>query len=115
MTAELFIETMTSRERVIAAVTGKPYDRIPVNLLISDHAARVIGASVGEYNKSARLMAEGQLAAWRKYGADNINTGPGLVGIPEAIGSRLAFPDNSPWIAEYAVKRGGRSGPSESA
>jgi uroporphyrinogen decarboxylase len=103
VTAELFKETMTSRERVVAAVTGKPYDRIPVNLLISDHAARVIGVSVGEYNKSARLMAEGQIAAWRKYGADNINTGPGLSGIPEAIGSRLGFPDNSPYIAEYAV------------
>jgi uroporphyrinogen decarboxylase len=103
MTDELFKETMTSRERVIAAVNGKPYDRIPVNLLISDHAARVIGVGVGEYNNSARLMAEGQIAAWRKYGADNINTGPGLTGIPEAIGSRLAFPDNSPYVAEYAV------------
>ena len=99
----MFNETMTSKERVIAAVTGKPYDRIPVNLLISDHAARVIGVSVGEYNNSARLMAEGQIAAWRKYGADNTNTGPGLGGIPEAIGSRLAFPDNTPYVAEYAV------------
>ena len=96
-------ETMTSKERVIAAVNGTPYDRIPVNLMISDHAARVIGVSVGEYNNSARLMAEGQIAAWRKYGADNINTGPGLAGIPEAIGSRLAFPDNTPYVAEYAV------------
>lgn len=104
MTDESFKETMTSKERVIAAATGRPYDRIPVNLLISDHAARVIGVSVGEYNQSARLMAKGQIAAWRKYGADNINTGPGLTGIPEAIGSRLAFPDNSPYVAEYAVK-----------
>ena len=103
MAPETFKETMTSKERVVAAVTGKPYDRIPVNLLISDHAARVIGVSVGEYNNSARLMAEGQIAAWRKYGADNINTGPGLTGIPEALGSRLAFPDNSPYLAEYAV------------
>ena len=101
----MFKETMTSRERVVAALTGKPYDRIPVNLLISDHAARVIGVTVGEYNNSARLMAKGQIAAWRKYGADNINTGPGLGGIPEAIGSRLAFPDNSPYVAEYAVNK----------
>ena len=104
MTFVSFKETMTSRERVAAAVTGRPYDRIPVNLLISDHAARVIGVTVGEYNNSARLLAEGQIAAWRKYGADNINTGPGLNGIPEAIGSRLAFPDNSPYVADYAVK-----------
>ena len=58
-----FRETMTSRERTVAALTGKPYDRIPVNLLLSDHAARVIGVSVGEYQTSATLMAQGQLAA----------------------------------------------------
>lgn len=97
------IETMSSRERTIAALTGKQFDRIPVNLLISDHAARVIGVTVGEYNHSARLLAKGQITAWHTYGADLINTGPGLVGIPEAIGSKVAFPDNSPHIAEFAV------------
>jgi uroporphyrinogen decarboxylase len=98
------IETMTSKERTAAALSGKPYDRIPVNLLISDHAARVIGVSVGEYNNSARLLAKGQIAAWRRYGSDLVNTGPGLSGIPEAIGSKLAFPDSTPYIAEFVVK-----------
>ncbi len=100
-----FIETMTSRERTAAALEGRPYDRIPVNLLISDHAARVIGVSVGEYNNSAELMAKGQIAAWRRYGMDMVNTGPGLNGIPEAIGSRVAFPDSSPYVTEYVVKQ----------
>ena len=85
-------DLMTSRERFVAALTGKPYDRIPVFLLMSDHAARVIGVTVGEYQKSAELMAKGQLEAWRLYGMDLINTGPGLTGIAEAIGSKLAFP-----------------------
>jgi uroporphyrinogen decarboxylase len=99
------IETMSSKERTVAALTGKPYDRIPVNLLISDHAARVIGVTVGEYNKSAQLLAKGQIAAWRAYGADMINTGPGLAGIPEAIGSTIAFPDSTPFVADFAVKQ----------
>src|SRR5512136_194873 len=94
---------MTSKERSVAAMTGKPYDRIPVYLLMSDHAARVIGVTVGEYQQSARLMAEGQLAAWRSYGMDLINTGPGLTGIAEAVGSRLAFPDNTAHVVDYAV------------
>ncbi len=97
-------ETMSSRERTVAALTGKPYDRMPVNLLISDHAARVIGVSVGEYNNSAELMARGQIAAWRKYGMDMVNTGPGLSGIPEAIGCRIAFPDSTPYVADHPVK-----------
>ncbi|WP_243375235.1 uroporphyrinogen decarboxylase family protein [Geotalea sp. SG265] len=99
-----FKETMTSKERTIAALTGQPYDRIPVNLLISDHAARVIGVTVGEYNNSAELMAKGQVEAWRRYGADNVNTGPGLTGIAEAIGSKIAFPDSTPYVAENVVK-----------
>ena len=99
-----FKETMTSRERTVAALTGKPYDRIPVNLLLSDHAARVIGVTVGEYQTSATLMAQGQLAAWHCYGMDLINTGPGLTGIAEAAGSRLAFPDNTAYVVETAIK-----------
>jgi len=104
MGASSFTETMTAKERITAALTGKPFDRIPVNLLISDHAARVIGVTVGEYNKSARLLARGQIAAWRRYGADNINTGPGLTGIAEAIGSTIAFPDSTPYVADHVVK-----------
>lgn len=103
MTA-IFKETMSSRERTVAALTGKPYDRIPVNLLISDHAARVINVTVGEYNNSARLLARGQVAAWRLYGADNVNTGPGLTGIAEAIGSRIVFPDSTPYVADHPVQ-----------
>jgi len=104
MSAAFFKETMTSKQRTVAALTGQPYDRIPVNLLISDHAARVIGVSVGDYNKSAQLLARGQIAAWRRYGADNVNTGPSLTGIPEAIGSTLAFPDSTPYVADHVVK-----------
>lgn len=101
---ETLKETMSSKERTMAALTGKPYDRIPVNLLISDHAARVIGVPVGDYNKSSLLMAKGQIAAWRRYGADNVNTGPGLAGIAEAIGSTLAFPDSTPYVAANIVE-----------
>ena len=99
-----FKETMTPRERTVAALTGKPYDRIPVNLLLSDHAARVIGVTIGEYQTSATLMAQGLLAAWHSYGMDLINTGPGLTGIAEAAGSRLAFPDNTAYVVETAIK-----------
>ncbi len=98
---------MTSRERTLAALTGQPYDRIPVNLLMSDYAARVIGVTVGEYQQSARLMARGQIAAWQRYGMDLVNTGPGLTGIAEAMGSRLTFTDNTAHVAEYAIKEPG--------
>ena len=95
---------MTSKERVVAALTGQPYDRIPVFMLLSDQAARTIGVTVCEYQKSALLLAHGQLTAWRSYGMDMINTGPGLTGIAEAAGSRLAFPDDTAYVVETAIK-----------
>jgi uroporphyrinogen decarboxylase len=99
-----FKETMTSKERVFAALTGQPYDRIPVFMLLSDQAARTIGVTVGEYQNSARLLAHGQLTAWRSYGMDMINTGPGLTGIAEAAGSRLAFPDDTAYVVDTVIK-----------
>jgi len=96
-------ETMTSAERFAAAVSGKPYDRIPVHLLISDHAARVLGVTVGEYESSPKLMARGQAEAFKRYGHDVVNVGPGLTGIPEALGCRIGLPDGSPFVAEAAV------------
>jgi hypothetical protein len=50
-------DVMTSRERFVTALTGKPYDRIPVFLLMGTHAGRV---TVGEYQNPAALVAEGQ-------------------------------------------------------
>jgi uroporphyrinogen decarboxylase len=97
-------EYMTSKERVAAALTGQPYDRIPVFMLLSDQAARAIGVTVAEYQNSAKLLAHGQLTAWREYGMDMINTGPGLTGIAEAAGSRLAFPDDTAYVLEPAIK-----------
>lgn len=99
-----FSEYMTSKERVVAALTGQPYDRIPVFMLLSDQAARVIGVTVGEYQNSAQLMAHAQLTAWRDYGMDMINTGPGLTGIAEAAGSRLNFPDDTAYVVETAIR-----------
>lgn len=97
-------DTMTAKERIAAALTGKPFDRIPVSLLISDYAARLLGVTVTEYESSAELLAKGQFEAWQRYGIDIVNTGPGLTGIPEALGCKLALPDGSPYIAEHPVK-----------
>ena len=98
-------ECMTSKERVVAALTGQPYDRIPVFMLLSDQASRTINVTVGEYQNSAHLLAQGQLTAWREYGMDMINTGPGLTGIAEAAGSRLAFPDDTAYVVETAITK----------
>lgn len=100
-----FQDEMTPRERMQALRAGRPYDRIPCNPSLGDHAARVAGIKVSEYHLSARQMAAAQIAAYRTYGHDGVGVGPGSTGIAEAIGSKVAFPAQStPYIAEYAVK-----------
>ena len=99
------IDVLTSRQRLTAALKGEAYDRIPVNLLISDHAAQFANVSVTEYESSAELLVRGQIAAYRHYGHDVINVGPGLSGIPEAFGAQVQLPANSsPYVSAPAIQ-----------
>jgi uroporphyrinogen decarboxylase len=62
---------------------------------------------MGQYYHSATLMAQAQVHAFETYEADTIGSGPGLFGIAEAIGAKLAFPDagvpfvTAPGITSY--------------
>ena len=105
------VDELTPKERMKAYLAGEPYDRIPCSLMLSDHAARVIGCSVREYQLSASLMAQGQISAWRRYGHDGIGIGVGLTGIAETLGSGVCFPENgAPYISRPALSDIGQVG-----
>jgi uroporphyrinogen decarboxylase len=98
-------EEMTPKERMTAFAAGGEIDRIPCIPLIGEHACRLIGVTVSRYNHSAELMAEAQIAAFRKYRPDSVGIGPGLFGITEAMGTRLKFPeDGMPYVSEPVLK-----------
>ncbi|MFZ4855605.1 MAG: uroporphyrinogen decarboxylase family protein [Desulfuromonadaceae bacterium] len=100
MSALQIKDEMTPKERMKAYLGGEPFDRIPCGLMLSDYAARVLGCSVREYQLSAEVMAQGQIAAWQRYGHDGINVGVGLTGIAEVLGSGVTFPENgAPYIS----------------
>ncbi len=97
-------DQMTAKERFQAFSEGKPYDRVPCNLFIGDHAARLIGARVAELHLSVDKAVEAQVAAFKIYQSEGVGVGPGLGGIAEAIGSKLEFPDGgAPFVSEFAV------------
>ncbi len=99
-------DQMTAKERLRAFLDGKPYDRIPCNLFIGDHAARLIGARVGELHLSIDKAVEAQVAAYKIYHSEGTGVGPGLGGIAEAIGSQLEFPDGgAPFVSEFIVQK----------
>jgi uroporphyrinogen decarboxylase len=105
MSDKIIKDFMTPKERMTAYISGKSYDRMPCIPSLGDHAATVIGVTVGEYHRSAELMAKGQIAAYRKYGHDGVGVGPGSTGIAEAVGSKVAFPDRStPFVSEHVIK-----------
>lgn len=99
---EEFKEQMTPKERMQALAAGRPFDRIPCNPSISDHAAKLVGIKVSDYHRSAKQMARAQIAAYRRYGHDGISAS---ASIAEALGSKMSFPDNStPYFAENVVR-----------
>jgi len=99
------VDTMSPKERMQAFNAGKPYDRIPVNPSLGEHAALVLGITVSQYNRSVRKMAEAQIAAYRRYGHDGVGVGPGSTAIAGAIGSRVIYPEGSTgYVADYPVK-----------
>jgi len=92
---------MTSKERITAFTTGKEYDRIPCMLLFGEHGCRLIDIKVSEYHHSAKLMAEAEISCFEEYKSDGVGVGPGLLGISEAMGTKLRFPDyNYPFVEE---------------
>ena len=97
-------DAMTPLERVTAFMTGQPYDRIPCNPNLGDHAANIAGFTVAAYHNSAAKMAEAHVAAYNTYGHDFIGLGPGHAGVAEALGSKLGFPEyGTPFVAEFAL------------
>ncbi len=105
MSAEIPEDRMTPRQRMAAFATGREIDRLPCSPLIGEHACRLTGVTVSRYSHSAELMAEAQIAAFRAYRPDSIGFGPGLFGIAEAMGTRLAFPENGmPYVEDPALK-----------
>jgi len=98
-------DEMTPKERMAAFAAGKEIDRIPCMPLIGEHACRLIGVTVSQYSHSAELMAEAQIAAFRKYHPDSVGIGPGLFGIAEAMGTGLKFPeDGMPYVSEPVLQ-----------
>lgn len=100
-----FLDQMTPKERMSAFAAGQEIDRIPCSPHVGEYAAKIFGVPVRDYCHSAELMVEAQAAAFKKYRYDSVGVSPGLYGIPEAMGTKLCFPnDGVPYVLEPVVK-----------
>ena len=65
---------MTSRERVLAPLEGRPVDRLPLMPITMMFACAQIGALYRDYCTDYRVMVEAQIRTAETFGFDYVNT-----------------------------------------
>lgn len=99
--------SMTSRERVVAALNLEEPDRVPVGSFATHVAGKIVGISVKDYATDGEKMAIGQRALFEKAGFDILFPFSHVGMYAEGWGSKVRYvnADVSPPISEYRVKK----------
>lgn len=98
-------DTQSSLERVLCYLKGERPQRVACFPLILNHAARVLGVSVGEYCRNGQLMGKAHAAAFRRYGNDLVLVFSTTSTLAEAMGTKMLFFDeDAPQIGEPFIR-----------
>ena len=87
---------MNGYERSMAALTGKPRERVPVMLHNFMMAAREAGIWMRRYRESARAIADCFIATVDKYDVDGLLIDVDTAVLAGAVGVPIDFPENEP-------------------
>lgn len=87
---------MTSMDRVLAALSHREADHVPLFLFLSLYGAREARVPIREYFSNPTLVADTQLAMWEKYGTDCLYAFFHAALEIEAMGGEVIFVDNGP-------------------
>jgi uroporphyrinogen decarboxylase len=85
---------MTPAERGAAIAQGKKADRLPCNPNVANGVARVYGCKISQFNTDPKILAQAQIAAYRKFGYDSIRIFTDLFPWAEAMGAKVKFPED---------------------
>lgn len=94
---------MTPLERFAAYGKGEPIDRLPCVPIVGNTAARVIGIKVSQLRGNGRLIADAQVAAYRKFGYDVIRVFTDLYTLAEGMGAQVHYPEDETAYLESAA------------
>lgn len=95
---------MTPLERFAAYGRGEQIDRLPCVPIVGNTAARVIGAKVSQFRGNGRLIADAQIAAYRRFGYDVVRVFTDLYTLAEAMGAQVRYPeDETAYLAAPAI------------
>jgi uroporphyrinogen decarboxylase len=96
-------------ERLTAYAQGKAIDRLPCVPIVGNGAARVTGDKVSDLRGNARLLANAQIAAYRRFGYDVIRVFTDLYVMAEAMGAHVHCPtDETAYLVAPAITDGSR-------
>lgn len=87
---------MNSKERCLAAINGKPADRVPVFPLLMFLAADRAGITYRQFATDGRAMADAQLNIREKFGVDAITACSDAFRISADLGGEMAYPESTP-------------------
>ena len=94
---------MNSFTRVMNRLQGKPVDRIPNMSIVMMFAAKEVGITFGQYCSDYRLLAEGALRCYEKYGIDMVCAISDPMREAEGFGTQVVIPEDG--VPYAAVKR----------
>ena len=83
---------MNAFERMMNRIDGKPVDRPPNMNIVMFFAARETGHHYGQVIRNGRLLAEGMLRCYEKYGIDCLWTISDSVREPGDVGAKVEVP-----------------------
>jgi MtaA/CmuA family methyltransferase len=97
-------EEMTPKERMDAFSKGMEIDRL---ICIPDMGATMVpftGVTARDYYHSAEIMADLEIALFRRFGHDSVGISTSLRGVAEAMGSKVGYPDHAiSYLLEPAI------------
>ncbi|MDA8335481.1 MAG: uroporphyrinogen decarboxylase family protein [Peptococcaceae bacterium] len=85
---------MNAYQRVMAAVSFQPVDKVPVCPFVMAFAAEFAGIPYGRYCTDYRFMATAQAACVKHFGYDIVTADTDAYREAEACGAQLDFPDD---------------------
>ena len=84
---------MNSMERLMNRLEGRPVDRPPNMNIVMLFAAKETGNTYGEVIRNGRLLAEGMLRCYERYGLDCLWAISDSVREPGDVGAEVVVPD----------------------
>ena len=87
---------MTSRERVLAHLDGRPVDHLPLMAITMQFAAKRLGEPYCDYATDYHYLVEGQIRVAEEFGLDHVNTMSDPVCEAADCGAKVVFPRDSP-------------------